>query len=93
MATWYRIERYGKPSIVPVKVVKETTEFVTLIEKWGSRESETRQRKGSEFHPTFEAAKAHMLDTTKRAIEYNRDEHIQLLSRLSDIEKLEDSHE
>lgn len=92
MTTWYRLERYGKPQITPVEVIKETAEFITVRESYsflGEPEiRERRCRKSDEYWPTFEAARQCGIDTYQREAERHQDARSRALSRRAEYERM-----
>lgn len=69
---WYQVRQWGEPGITEVEVVKETSAFVTVLEKDYFRSQpdklatrESKRAKAGEFFPTFAEARQHLLDKYK----------------------------
>lgn len=86
MSTWFQLNRYGKLEITPVEVLKETTEFVVIIDPYYKKEK--RIRKGGEFFPTFDEAKNEAIIRAQRHLQRIDDERSRAIETLKKSREL-----
>lgn len=79
--TWYRLNVYSK-KITPVKVVKETDKFVTIIDEFWGNSRERRTAKAGEYFKTFAEARDYRVAALEKSLEYKKEELQRLRSEL-----------
>lgn len=84
MATWYQLSGYGQKTIKQVEVVRETVQFVVVLEKdWPDHKpTERRRSKGGEYFPTFAEARAYAVASAERNLQDAEDRRSRAISEL-----------
>lgn len=88
MARWFKLSEWGKRTITPVEVIKETPEFVVWIQEYLGKPHETKTRKAGEFFPTFEEARAYLVEDLERKLQRLDDERSRVIGYLKDARNM-----
>lgn len=86
-ATWYRLPSYGH-DIGEYTVIKSTSQTVWFKDKdWNGKEiaSVRQARKGSDWHPTKDAAIDELLKRAERKLEYTKGQYSFAGSKLAEL--------